>query len=269
LTDRLLSIAGVGAASAAAMIALAGSGAGTALAPSAAAKSSGVMIPTPSQERLSGGTVDSSNWSGYVVTSAQHRITAVSGSFVVPSARRRPGGFAATWAGIGGYRTSALIQAGVGEQTSRAVSGRHYYAWFELLPRPEHPIPGHPVRPGEHIEITISKAGSARWRLSIVDVHHWRWTRRVTYHSSNASAEWILEAPMLDGSITSLAHVGIVHFGPGDAFRLGGQRQTVGQGHPTRILLVGGNGRREATPSPLASQGRFNDCAYSRRCRAP
>ncbi len=260
MTGRLLSIAGIGAAIAVA-----------AAAPHGVARREGAMIPTSPHERipLSGGTVDSSNWSGYVVSSKRHKITSVAGSFVVPSASRTRGGFAATWAGIGGYRHGALIQAGVGEQASRAVSGRYYYAWYELLPRPEHPIPGHRVRPGEHINVTIRQTGSSHWRISIVDIHHWRWSRRFSYHSANASAEWILEAPLLNGGVTNLAHVGVVHFGPGDTFRLDGHRRTIAQGHPTRILLVGRHGGREATPSHLAGQDRFNDCAYSRSCHTP
>jgi hypothetical protein len=260
LIGRLLSIAVLGAA-----IVLA------ALASHGLARRDGVMIPTSPSERIpsSGGTVESSNWSGYVVSSKRHRITSVSGSFVVPSASHAAGGFAATWAGIGGYRHSTLIQAGVAEQASRAVSGRYYYAWYELLPRAERPIPGHHVRPGERIDITIRRIGSSRWRMSIIDIGHWRWSRRVSYRSANASAEWILEAPTLKGSFTKLADVGVVHFGPGATFGLAGQRRTIGQGHPTRILLVGPHGGREATPSELAGHGRFDDCAYSRRCQTP
>jgi hypothetical protein len=245
--------------------------AAVAIAPHGVASRHGVMIPTSPRERIppSGGTVKSSNWSGYVVTSAPHKITSVSGSFVVPSASRSQGGFAATWAGIGGYQHGDLIQAGIGEQASRAVSGRYYYAWYELLPRSEQQIPRHRVRPGERITITIRRTGSSRWRISIVDDHHWRWSRHLSYRSSGTSAEWILEAPMLNGSVTKLAHVGVVHFGPGETFRLDGHRRTIRQGHPTRILLVGGNGAREATPSPLAAHGLFDDCSYSRRCPAP
>ncbi len=260
LTGRLLSMAGMGATIAV-----------VALAPHGVAGRQSAMIPTSPRERIpmSGGTVKSSNWSGYVVSSARHKITSVSGSFVVPSARRTGGGFAATWAGIGGYRHGDLIQAGVGEQASRAVSGRYYYAWYELLPGPERPIPGHRVRPGEHVTITVGRTGSSRWRISIVDLHHWRWSRHFSYHSSTASAEWILEAPTLNGTVTNLAHVGVARFGPGNTFRLDGHRRTIGQGHPTRILLVGRNGGREATPSGLAGHGRFDDCAYSRRCPTP
>ena len=52
----------------------------------------------------------SGNWAGYVATGSS--ITSVTGSWTVPSAGTVPPGLSATWVGIGGYKTSDLIQAG-------------------------------------------------------------------------------------------------------------------------------------------------------------
>src|SRR3954466_6807080 len=70
----------------------------------------GVLIPAHKGQKLPlhGGTTSSLNWSGYAVTPGGG-VTGVDGTFTVPAAGLDPPGFAATWAGIGGYNTSDLI----------------------------------------------------------------------------------------------------------------------------------------------------------------
>lgn len=240
---------------------------------------SGVLIPTHPQLRLpiQGGTVDSLNWSGYAVTPKGDGITGVSGSFTVPSAGLVPPGFAATWAGIGGYNTSDLIQAGAAEQSlpSNPVAGPQYYAWYELLPNAETQLTGCSgdknctVKPGDKISVSITQASSNTWKISISDRSHWTWSKTVAYKSSRSSAEWILEAPTLVAQ-TALAPVGTVHFGPTSTYKVAGASKTIAQGNPTKIVLSPGGGLNEATPSALASDGQsFNDCAYASSCAAP
>src|ERR1700722_7520503 len=105
---------------------------------------SGALIPSRTGERLPthGGAVDSLNWSGYAVTPTSDGLTAVSSTFVVPSAGLVPPGFASTWTGIGGYNTSDLIQAAPSEDSAptNAILGAQYNAWYELLPASETPI---------------------------------------------------------------------------------------------------------------------------------
>ena len=67
-------------------------------------------------------TTSSLNWSGYATSGSG--ITGVVSTFTVPSVSPAPPGFAANWAGIGGYTTSDLIQAGTSEDP---IEG--YYAW--------------------------------------------------------------------------------------------------------------------------------------------
>ena len=219
-------------------------------------------------------TVQSTNWSGYAVTSKTHMITAVSGTFVVPKAGSVPFRYAATWAGIGGYfRTSSdLIQAGTAENSSTGgASGRHYYAWYELLPKSEqqlHNCSGDPrcrVKPGDHIAIDIRNLGGTAWTISVRNVARWSWHRQVNYNSTRTSAEWILEAPDINGAQTTLAPVGTVHFGPASKFSHASSSRTIAQGKPVKIVLTG-----DAKPSALARNGQsFNDCAYASSCPAP
>ncbi|HEY2654036.1 MAG TPA: hypothetical protein VGI50_19085 [Solirubrobacteraceae bacterium] len=237
----------------------------------------GVLIPAHKGQvlPLRGGTVDSLNWSGYAVTPGSG-ITAVSSTFVVPSAGLVPPGFAATWTGIGGYNTSDLIQAGAAEQSlpSNPVLGPQYYAWYELLPNSETQLTGCSgdanctVTPGDKMSVNINDVSGNTWSISVADSGKWTWSKDVTYSSSESSAEWILEAPTLVAQ-TLLAPVGTVHFGPTSTYTAGGATHTIAQGNPTQIDL-GTGVVNEATPSALASDGQsFNDCAYALSCPAP
>jgi hypothetical protein len=227
---------------------------------------SGVLIPSTPRERLplEGHTVHSNNWSGYAVTSKRHLITAVASAFVVPKVIAHFG-FAATWSGIGGYKTHDLIQAGTAEDpNSGGLFGKPYFAWYELLPRRERNLQNCSgdrhcmVKPGDRISVTIRKLGSNSWLISMTNSGHWHWSKEVTYSSSRSSAEWILEAPSLGDAQQILAPVGTVHFGPTSSYTAGGGGHVIAGGHPVKIILTG-----EAHPSPLASDGEsFNDCAY-------
>lgn len=238
----------------------------------------GVLIPAHKGEVLPrhGGTVDSLNWSGYAVTPGSG-ITAVSSTFIVPAAGLVPPGFAATWAGIGGYNTSDLIQAGTAEQSapSNPLVGPQYYAWYELLPNSETQLtgcsgdPSCTVTPGDTISVDISNVSGNTWSISVSDSGKWSWSKDVTYNSSRSSAEWILEAPTLVAAQTLLAPVGTVHFGPTSTYTAGGATHTIAQGNPTQIDL-GTGVVNEATPSALATNGQsFNDCAYAQSCPTP
>jgi hypothetical protein len=239
----------------------------------------GVLIPANPHVALPlhGGTVSSLNWSGYAVTPKGSPVTAVTGSFTVPSAGLLPPGFAATWAGIGGYKTKDLIQAGAAEQSlpSNPLAGPQYYAWYELLPNSATQIRGCsgerscPVKPGDRISVKIGQVSSKKWKISMKDSGRWRWSKTVSYHSSRSSAEWILEAPTVIAQ-TLLAPVGTVHFGPTSTFKSGRRADTIAQGNPTKIVLSAAGLFAEATPSALSSNGRlFNDCAYAQTCPKP
>jgi hypothetical protein len=217
---------------------------------------------------FSGGTVHSANWSGYAVRSKRHAISAVSSTFVVPKVSNLDLGLAVTWAGIGGFQTKDLIQAGALEGGQFFGSPR-YEAWYELLPAgltQIHNCKGSPrckVSPGDHMSVNIHSVARATWSIFIRDQGHWSWSKTVHYNSSRSSAEWILEVP---SPAPKLAHAGTVHFGPTSRFTARGASHTIGQGHPIRIILDGG----QATPSALAADRQsFNDCSYKSRCSRP
>jgi len=251
----------------------------------------GLMKKANAQEvlPLHGGTVESANWSGYEVTAGN--VTGVSTTFVVPAAGLvPPGGFAATWTGIGGFTTTDLIQAGVGEDSlpTLPLLGPQYFAWYELLPGGEIPLTNCvssvnsaatacTVTPGDSIGVNIAlgRVTAGKWTITMVNAtKHWVSTTTVSYSSSMSSAEWVLEAPSLFGVVQSLlANVGNVTFGNSTYNIGGGAALPISNGSPTQIDMSAPLGIGlipEATPSSLAPGGEaFRSCSYTTTCAAP
>jgi hypothetical protein len=158
----------------------------------------------------------SRNWSGYQVLSARtgRAATSASGSWVVPAVTV-PGhgeaGYSSIWVGVGGSCLDAachvgdrsLIQLGTSQFVSPSGQAR-YFAWYELLPAASVPVPALPVAPADTVSASLAVRGAPlpsrqTWVLSITvtapsgTVRHW--SKTVTYASSLASAEWIVEGP--------------------------------------------------------------------------
>jgi hypothetical protein len=157
----------------------------------------------------------SSNWSGYAITGGP--FTAVTGSWTVPSvARSRKATYSSNWVGIDGFNDSALIQTGT-EQDFYS-GGAHYNAWWEILPAPETRINNLSVRPGDVMSASISQAGNGGWTISITDAsNNESFTTQQAYSGPLTSAEWIEEAPTVNGRVATLAHYGSSTFDPGTA----------------------------------------------------
>ncbi len=115
--------------------------------------------------------------------------------------------------GIDGYSSSAVEQIGT-EHDYRKGKQAHY-AWFEMYPRASYEIVGFPVRPGDVISASVVYAGSNIFTLTLHNV-----TRNVATIVPNkytlsttakrSSAEWIVEAPYLNG-ILPLSNFGTAH----------------------------------------------------------
>jgi hypothetical protein len=213
-------------------------------------------------------TTSSLNWSGYATSGSG--ITAVNSTFTVPSVSPVPPGFAANWAGIGGYTSSDLIQAGTSED---AIQGN--YAWYEILPAGETIISGCfgdaacTVNAGDVVTVDIHVVGTNLWSVSLADAGHWTWQQNIPYASTESSAEWIFEAPTV-GVQTIPANTGTNYFGPTSTFTDAAGTHTIAQGNPVTIDMGVGIGVNEATPSGLASNGQsFNVCAYQQSCPTP
>jgi Peptidase A4 family len=172
----------------------------------------------------------SSNWSGYAVSetapaglscvpASGTAYTGVAGTWVVPTVTgSRQSTYSAAWAGIDGFANSDLIQAG----TEQDYTGRsaHYSAWWEILPAAETVIPSITVKPGDTITVSIAKVSAGQWSITLTDkgstVHAAQppFTTTQSYSGPGTSAEWILEAPTVNGRQATLASYGSTAFDP-------------------------------------------------------
>lgn len=186
------------------------------------------------------------NWAGYEVANfqtGQKYLAAKSSWTVAPITYSDTGPedsdqYAATWVGIGGYCTDAfctgadntLIQ--LGTQSEVAQDGTATYgAWYEMLPQPPVAIPL-AINPGDQITASLACVGACvgnkqPWALTMTNQStHQSWSRTVAYSSSQLSAEWIEEAPVM-GGILPLAQFTVAPF---TATSANGDTPTIDQG---------------------------------------
>ena len=168
----------------------------------------------------------SSNWSGYAVAttsslscqpSSNVAYTSVSGTWTVPAVSASPGStYSAAWLGIDGFNNDTLIQTGT-EQDYYSRSA-HYSAWWTTSAQnfEEQPI-SEPVKAGDVITATITEVDALThlWTISLTDSSespNWTFTMNETYTGPGASAEWIIEAPGVNGRVATLAHYSTTTF---------------------------------------------------------
>jgi Peptidase A4 family len=162
------------------------------------------------------------NWGGYQVMAAKTGQPAQSASatWVVPTvATPSPGkeGFSAVWVGIGGecrdvachVEDTSLIQLGTLQLVS--ASGQTVYVpWYETLPQSETPLFQLRIMPGDTVSAGLAVIGAPAGSVA-TNGQTWRlwmtirspsgavqqWSKIVSYDSSEASAEWIVENPTI------------------------------------------------------------------------
>jgi len=161
-------------------------------------------------QRLNEGT-NSLNWSGYAVTASSGAVTAVYGSWVVPSVScSKQSAYVAFWAGIDGFNSNTVEQAGVLVQCS---SGKPYYsAWYEFYPSPSVTISTIIVKPGDVVSVDVSYS-SGTFYVTVTDGSQKYSTSGSVSGAQLSSAECITERPSIAGSLTKLADFGTVSFG--------------------------------------------------------
>ncbi len=163
-------------------------------------------------------SVISLGWSGYVVASdfgaPQPEVVGINASWIVPRVGASVfDSFSAAWIGIGGQFDKTLIQAGtehdfVGDQ-------EFYYVWYELLPSNAVRITTINLFPGDKVSasITLANSDANEWIIQIYDrTTGQEFNEHFFYNSSRTSAEWIIERPMVNNQISTLANFGNITF---------------------------------------------------------
>ena len=187
----------------------------------------------------------STNWSGYALTTSPGAVSTVSGSWTVPTvtaSTRKGTDYSAVWVGIDGFNSSTVEQIGT-EQDASANGATSYYAWYEMYPAGSVNITStnyrtgvttDPVKPGDAVTASVAYTGTNQFTLTINDTTQgWSYSTVQQMGSSGrhgggsqaqrSSAEWVVEAPSM-GGILPLANFGTVTF-TGAAATISGSSQ--------------------------------------------
>jgi hypothetical protein len=172
------------------------------------------VAPNPSPASVSASPT--TNWAGYAVDA--RTITAVHATWIVPTASAPPAtGYSGTWVGIGGTTadtSNSLIQAGTLQFIEDGVPS--YEAWIQGLPDDVHVLSHNRLatHPGDIFSVTIANTGGDNWDVTLENrTTQQSITLSVTYSSCMCSAEWIEEAPQIDGNDNApIANFGIASF---------------------------------------------------------
>lgn len=224
------------------------------------------VTPTPSGEAAgptsgsAGNAVNvgsagaSRNWSGYASTNGN--FTFVTGMWTIPQVTGSGHTSAdATWVGIGGVKSTDLIQAGT--QNIISPSGQvTSAAFYELLPGTALDVTSLQVKPGDSMTATIAQQSAAnQWVITIKDnTTNQNYQTTVTYTSSLSSAEWIEEAPSNGSSILPLDNFGTMQL-TGGATTQNGSTVTIAGASDIGITMVNSANQAVATPSSLGGDG--------------
>ena len=202
------------------------------------------------------------DWSGYAVASdfsnPQPVIVGVRASWVVPTVLTSvDDSFCAVWVGIGGQfeGDGTLIQTG-SEQDS--VSGNAVYStWYELLPNDSVTITSINVSPGDRMNASISFVNSASntWLIELEDITaEEKFTQEFVYSSSMLSAEWIVERPSVDSTLSILADFGSLTFTEAQATSSAGAG-VISSFPFSQVIMYDRQNRQLVTVSSLTSKG--------------
>jgi hypothetical protein len=158
------------------------------------------------------------NWSGYDLNGGTY--SAISGCWTVPSVSSSPGDtYSAAWVGIDGGLLNGgtddyLIQTGT-EQDWYDGSAQ-YAAWWEIL-TPTSLAPATmismTIEPGNEMCASITKGTGGMWTISLTDeTTSAGFSAPESYAGPGESAEWIVERPFVDGTLSTLANYGQITF---------------------------------------------------------
>jgi len=154
------------------------------------------------------GNSTSINWSGYVAsnnfsTPLANSVSSVSGSWIVPTLKATSNNsYSSIWVGIDGYTSPTVEQ--IGTSHNWVNGAQQNYAWFEMYPGGSYLISGFPLNLGDVISAVVIYSGNNIFTLVIYNDTQQLYHVVPTSYTTSAtalreSAEWIIEAPYLNG----------------------------------------------------------------------
>jgi hypothetical protein len=259
-----------------------------ALAPLLLALLAPVGRPTYAHAIVAVAANQSYNWAGYVQGALEKDGTlfhAITADWIVPTVTQRRAGeaeYSSTWIGIGGgcvtedcdVTDATLIQAGIGHDVD-AAGNADYYAWWEAIPLPSVRIEGFVVGAGDRVHVDIAEDAVTKevWTINVRDLTSGSsFTMTLPYTSTYATAEWVLETPVVideQGTIFSvgpLPNVSTVHFDRGTT---NGANAALVESEEMQLLDFYGSGVIALPSRPEKDTDGFNDCSFTKVCQRP
>jgi autotransporter-associated beta strand protein len=205
------------------------------------------------------------NWSGYYASAPSgNTFTDITSDWVVPNVQPSISGttYSSDWIGFDGVSDGSVEQCGVTEIITSQGSAS-YFAWYEFYPASEEEIPSLPVHAGDtmNAEVTYEAAestnGNYAYYFDLTDETTGAFYANTLFTSSNdarSSAEWIAEAPSINGQPLTLANFGSITFS-NDAAALGAAGdEPLGTLNDTEVEMVQ-SGKVVALPTSIKSNG--------------
>lgn len=222
--------------------------------------------PMPGSLLISTSTYTSSNWSGYFAfANTAEAFSEIATTFTVPTlvATGASTTYSAFWVGFDGVSDSTVEQCGIlGDITPQGQAT--YFAWYELFPAYAVEITNFTVNPGDVITAEVAFSRPSTYTFTLEDLtdeangQSYMFSEGFSSPGDDRStAEWIAEAPGIDGEQSSMADFGSVTFSD-DMANLTGSLEPLGSLSPNDIELTQNNDLTlTAIPSAISGGDSF------------
>lgn len=206
--------------------------------------------PHRGKKTITDGTATSTNWSGvYAPPPAGDTFKWITGNWIVPDPVQPPGQptgswyYSSAWVGIDGWGSNDVLQAGTSQDVlvQGTTVSRRVYAWWEWYPNYEMQISNFPVATGDYMTCLICSTGTTTATIYLTNNTTGTHTSfQITAPAGTTlkgnSAEWILEAPSVGGSITKLAAYGATFFDIAYAYTQKNVQVNAGSGNTINMV---------------------------------
>ena len=211
------------------------------------------IVPSPGHSVATAST----NWAGYAAQTnldspLANAVTAVSGSWNVPSVSGRGTAFSSIWVGVDGYDSSTVQQIGT---SSDIIDGQpQYYAWYEMFPNDSFSVAKLTIHAGDAISASVTYLGSDQYSLQLTNntTNETFSITQTAYGAQRSSAEWIVEAPSSSNGVLPLARFSTANI-TGASATIGGETGPIDNPawQNTAINMVSSGGVPKATTSAV------------------
>jgi hypothetical protein len=206
--------------------------------------------PVANRVDIKDGTSTSTNWSGGVVPSpAGDTFKWITGNWIVPDPNQPPGlptgqwYYSSAWIGIDGWGSNDVLQAGTDSDVlvQNGVAHKSVAAWWEWFPNSSVTITNLPVTSGDYMTCLICSTGATTATIYLTNLStNTHVSFQITIPSgatfNGNCAEWILEAPTVNGGQSALCDYGATFFDEAYAYTAKNVQENAGVGNTVNMV---------------------------------